>query len=89
MPHQWVLWKSALDKGLDSLCDKIAFTGMDLWKKEVELTYNCYEHFMIANGRGSGFHQFSGLSTPVLLWYKAYFSPGTINTGFLTMIDNV
>lgn len=89
MPHQWVLFKTALDKGEATLCDKIAFTAMELWKKEVELTYNCYEHFMIANGRGSGFHQFSGLSTPVLLWYKAYFSPGTVNAGFFTLIDNL
>ena len=89
MPHQWVLWIASLDKGDGELGKKIAFTALDLWKNEVELTYNCYEHFMISNGRGAGFHQFSGLSTPVLMWYRAYFSPGTVSSGFMTFINNL
>ena len=37
---------------------------------------------MSANGRGSGFHQFSGLSTPVLMFFESYYKPGTVTLGF-------
>ena len=89
MPHQWILWKSLLDKGEVALADEIAQTALKVWKNEVDVTYNCYEHFMVQNGRGAGFHQFGGLSTPVLLWYKAYYAPGTITGGFLTAFEKI
>lgn len=87
MPHQWVLWKALFDRGEYAFAKKIAKTALEVWKNEVDLTYNCYEHFMIKNGRGAGFHQFSGLSTPVLMWYRAYYSPGTVTTGFYTFVS--
>ncbi len=86
MPHQWILWKAFLDNGELDLAMKIADTALNVWKKEVDLTYNCYEHFMLANGRGAGFHQFSGLSTPVLMWYNALYKPYTVTGGFRTLI---
>ncbi len=86
MPHQWILWKAFLDNGELELVMRIADTALSVWKKEVELTYNCYEHFMLANGRGAGFHQFSGLSTPVLMWYNALYKPYTVTGGFRTLI---
>lgn len=43
---------------------------------------------MIANGRGGGFHQFSGLSTPVLMWFNAYYKPYTVTSGFMTVISS-
>ena len=89
MPHQWILFKAYLDHGKGDMAYKIAKCALDVWKNEVELTYNTYEHFMIENGRGSGFHQFSGLSTPVLMWYDSYFVPGNITGGFQTMFDNI
>ena len=66
----------------------MAKTALKVWSNEVNLTYNCYEHFMLGNGRGAGFHQFSGLSTPVMLWYKAYYVSGTINCGFSALITD-
>ena len=87
MPHQWILWKAFLDHGETELAMKIADTALNVWKKEVDLTYNCYEHFMLANGRGAGFHQFSGLSTPVLMWYNALYKPYTVTGGFMTLIS--
>ena len=87
MPHQWILWKALLDHGEIELAIKIADTALNVWKKEVDLTYNCYEHFMLANGRGAGFHQFSGLSTPVLMWYNALYKPYTVTGGFMTLIS--
>lgn len=86
MPHQWILWKALLDNGQCDLADKIAMTALELWKDELELSYNCYELFMINNRRGAGFSQFSGLSAPVLAWYNSYFMPGSISTGFGAII---
>ena len=88
MPHQWVLWKGLLDHGEGELATRIATTALSVWEREVSATYNCYEHFMIENGRGAGFHQFSGLSTPVLLWFESYFKPFTVSAGFRTLITD-
>ncbi|MFI3212950.1 MAG: trehalase family glycosidase [Eubacteriales bacterium] len=82
MPHQWFYFKSLLDYGNPDAAHTIAKIGLQLWEKEVGYSYNCFEHFLIASGRGSGWHQFSGLSTPVLLWHQSYFKVGTITCGF-------
>lgn len=86
MPHQWVLWKALLDYGECDLANEIAKKALSVWEREVSATYNCYEHFMVENGRGAGFHQFSGLSTPVLLWFESYYKPFTVSAGFRTLI---
>lgn len=82
MPHQWFFWKTMLDLGEADEAFKIARTGLNLWKNEVETSYNCFEHFLIQTGRGAGWHQFSGLSTPVLSWFGAYYKPGRLTAGF-------
>lgn len=87
-PHQWILWKSLLDHSQCDLATEIAFKALNVWKKEMDESYRSSENFSIETGRGCGFHQFSGLSTPPLLWYKAYFNTGTISVGFLTSIFN-
>ncbi len=88
MPHQWILYKALLDRGEIKLASKIAQTALDVWKDECDNTYSCFEHFMTTNGRGSGFHQFSGLSCPVLQFFSALYVPGNINTGFGTVIND-
>ncbi len=80
-PHQWFFWKSALDHGDGELAWRIAHTAINLWKGETDASYNCFEHFTIASGRGAGWHHFGGLSTPVLSWFSAYFRPGIITGG--------
>ena len=82
MPHQWILWRALLDYGERQLAFEIADTALKVWKREVDESYCCFEHFMTANGRGSGFHQFSGLSTPVLMFFESYYTPGTVTVGF-------
>lgn len=82
MPHQWFYFKSLLDYGYGAEAFKIAETGLKLWENEVSDSYNCFEHFVISSGRGAGWHHFSGLSTPVLLWHESYFKEGTITCGF-------
>lgn len=89
MPHQWILWKAFLDNGEEELCIDLAMNTLKMWEKEVATTYNCYEHFMIANCRGAGYHQFSGLSTPVLMWFNTFFKPYTITCGHFGCYINV
>lgn len=86
MPHQWILWKSLLDYGETEFATEIAEKALGVWKREVDETYCCFEHFMTVNGRGCGFHQFSGLSTPVLLFFESYYRPGTITLGFRSLL---
>ena len=88
MPHQMILWKTMLDLGRPDLAKKIADTALANWERECEDSYNCYEHFMIDTGRGGGWSNFSGLSTPILNWYFAYHRPGTVSTGFGTLVTH-
>lgn len=85
-PHEWILWNALLDKGERELATKIAMLSLQLSESEARETYNSLENISIMTGRGSGYHQFSGLSTPVLTWFKAYYTPNTISVGFLTCI---
>lgn len=82
MAHQWFYWKTMLDLGYADYARQIAITALDLWKANTEQTYNCFEHFIISSGNGAGWHQFGGLSSPVLNWYAAYFRQGRITGGF-------
>jgi hypothetical protein len=86
MPHQMILWKTMLDLGLPEKARLIADTALSNWERECRDSYNCYEHFMLATGRGGGWSNFSGLSSPVINWYNAYNTPGTVSTGFGTLV---
>lgn len=81
-PQQWFFWKALLDRGQADFAAQIAHTALETWKAEVDASYHCLEHFIVQSGRGAGWHQFSGLSTPVLLWYGAYHRPGRLTVGF-------
>ena len=70
-----------LDQGRADLAFAIADRGLCLWRDEVGRSYNCFEHFIVASGRGAGWHQFGGLSTPVLCWFGAYYRPGRLTCG--------
>jgi hypothetical protein len=82
------MWKTMLDLDLPDLAFKIADKGLTVYKSEVDETYYTFEHFLAASGRGAGWHQFSGLSTPVLSWFSAYYKPGTVTTGFEVWINS-
>ena len=75
-----------LDLGMPERAKQIAMTALENWERECRDSYNCYEHFMIESGRGGGWNNFSGLSSPIINWHSAYFKPGTISTGFGTLI---
>ena len=90
MPHQWFVYKALLD--MDKEADeafRIASAALELWKNEVDESYNCFEHFIVATKRGAGWHQFSALSTPVLYWYCAYYMHGRFTCGMDVWIDQV
>ena len=85
-PHQLVLWKTMLDNNLLERANQIAFTALDVWRRECDESYQSYEHFIVGSGRGAGWHNFSGLSSPVINWYYSYYCKGTISTGFDAMV---
>lgn len=82
LPHQWILMRALLDRGESTLAVRIARTALSVWEREVGRSYSCFEHFMIKNGRGAGFHQFSGLSSPILSMFETLYTPGTVTGGF-------
>ncbi|MBR5516019.1 MAG: hypothetical protein IKU52_07430 [Clostridia bacterium] len=89
MPHQWILWKALTDRGESELAFEIAQKSLTVWAKEVNYSYCCFENFMCHNGRGSGYHHFSGLSCPISLFFAGYYTPGTLTPGFASMINEV
>ncbi|MBI5029885.1 MAG: hypothetical protein HZB51_05110 [Chloroflexi bacterium] len=88
-PYQWFIWKALLDLGYGDMAFRIAHTALEIWQDEVAASYHCFEHFIVESRRGAGWHQFGGLSTPVLLWFNAYHTPGTLTCGFDTWIQDL
>lgn len=82
MPHQWFFWKTMLDLNEPDRAIQIALTALNVWKRETEDSYNCWENFQNETGNGGGWHQFGALSSPVLNWYSSLFKPGTATYGF-------
>jgi hypothetical protein len=82
MPHQWFFWKAALNDGRGDFAWRIAEKALELWERETQASHACYEQFSVSSGRGSGWHHFSGLSTPVLSWYNAYYGAERLTTGY-------
>jgi hypothetical protein len=82
MAHQWFIWKTMLDLNEPDKAVRIAKTSLDVWKRETEDSYNCWENFSIETGNGGGWHQFGALSSPVLNWFSALYKAGTVTYGF-------
>jgi len=87
MPHQWFVWKTMLDLGKPQLAMQISKTALELFKRETDNSYYTFEHFLSETGRGAGWHQFSGLSSPLISWYNAGYKIGTVTTGFEIMLE--
>ncbi len=88
-PHQWFIFKTMLDCGNRDFAKEIAHLALNIWKREVESTYYTFEMVNVTTGCGGWFHNFGGLSTPINLWFKAYYCPGTVNVGFDTYLEKV
>lgn len=87
MSHQWFIWKSMLDNGDTDFAFAIADRALEMWKKETDFSYNTYECFGIETQRGGWFHNFGGLSAPILIWANCYYKPQTVTTGFDVWTD--
>lgn len=87
MPHQWFFWKAMFDLGRPDLAFAIASRALEVWRAEVDESRHCFEHFLIETRRGCGWHQFSGLSTPVLAFFAACHCPGRLTTGFDAWVE--
>lgn len=87
LAHQWFFWKTMLDLGRGDLAIRIAQTGLDLWKRVTDATYDCMEHFVPREPFGKGWNQFSSLSSPALSWFAALDTPGRLTCGFDTWIE--
>ncbi|MGN0315216.1 MAG: MGH1-like glycoside hydrolase domain-containing protein [Fusicatenibacter sp.] len=85
-PYQYLIWKSLLDIGENAFAFQIAERALSTWKQEVDFSYNTFEMIQIATAQGGWFHQFGGLSAPIVIWYHAYYQPGTVTAGFETWI---
>ena len=81
MSHQWFVWKTMLDNGDTDFAFEIANRALEMWKEETDFTYFTYECFGIQTKRGGWFHNFGGLSAPIVIWANAYYKPGTVTTG--------
>lgn len=78
MPHQWFAFLGMLEYGKNEYAAKIAFTALELWKRETDYSYRCCEHFMIDSKRGAGWMCFGALSSPVVMWYTCLFCEGNL-----------
>lgn len=87
MSHQWFIWKTMLDNGDTDFAFEIADRALEMWKAETDFSYNTYECFGIETQRGGWFHNFGGLSAPVLIWADCYYKPQTVTTGFDVWTD--
>lgn len=87
-PHQWMFWKALLDMGEGEKAYQVARTALNTWERECNESYFTFEHFIISSGRGAGWHQFSGLSSPLLNWFAAYYRPGKVTTGFEIRVED-
>ena len=65
-----------------------ATTALNTWGTECKERYYTFEHFIISSQRGAGLHQCSGLSSPILNWFAAYYRIGKVSTGFEVWISN-
>ena len=81
VPHQLIYWKSMLDYNKVDRALQIAEAVMNTFTFECDETYQCYENTRLSTGRASGWHNFSGLSSPVVNWFYSYYCKGTISTG--------
>ena len=74
MATEYYLWKRALSCGKGDTAWKIAGNTLKNYTKELKHFRQCFEHFSISSGRGTGWHHFSSFSTPILVWCGAYYN---------------
>jgi hypothetical protein len=86
IPHQWFMWRAALDWGEARLARLIPRQAAEVWEREARRTHCSAELFKIATGLGAGYPHFAGLSAPVLGMIAAVARPGRVTTGYDTEV---
>lgn len=84
IPHQWFMFKAALDHGEGALALRIAHTVSEVWEREARRRHCSFELFKIATGLGGGYVHFAGLSSPALGIIAGISRPGTLSIGYNT-----
>jgi hypothetical protein len=82
VPHQWFLWRALVGRGDLDLAWTIARTALDLWSRNTDETYCCWEQFDGISGQGEGAHHFAGLSAPIAALYQTYTCTGRVTCGW-------
>lgn len=86
IPHQWFMWRAALDWGEVRLARLIPRQAAEVWEREARRTHCSAEFFKIASGLGAGYPHFAGLSAPVLGMIAAVSQPGRVTVGYDTEV---
>ncbi len=86
IPHQWFMWRAALDWGDARLGRLIPRQAAEVWEREARRTHCSAELFKIETGLGGGYPHFAGLSSPVLGMIAAVSRPGRVTAGFDTEV---
>lgn len=73
MPHNVMIWRALRELGEREKARKLAVTLLETWEREAQASYHSFELFRADTGRGSGWHQFSALSSPLLMMYVEEF----------------
>lgn len=82
IPHQWFLWRAALDWGDVALARNIPRVAAEVLEREARRTHCTFEYVRIDTGLGGGYPHFSGLTSPALNMIAAISQPGRVTTGF-------
>jgi hypothetical protein len=77
MPHNVMIWRALRELGEVEKARKLAEALLGTWEREARASYHSFELFRADTGRGSGWHQFSGLSAPLLMMYGEEFGDGS------------
>lgn len=88
-PHQWFIWRSMMDLGEREFAWKIANTALETFEAETGESLYTYEFHRNTSGQGGFFHHFGGLTSPILIWFNAYFKAGKISSGYNTAVHHV
>jgi hypothetical protein len=70
-----------LGHGRGELAHRTAAKGQEVWSDEIAESGCSCEQFDAITGKGSGWHPFGALSSPVVRWYAAYHRPGRLKSG--------
>jgi hypothetical protein len=81
LPHCWFFWKGLLDLGQGDLAWRLAERILVNWSAEFATAERTWEKMIISTARGTGWHHFGGLSSPLLVWYEALHRPGRLSGG--------